>query len=386
MFCPRCGQEVPEGSTFCPNCGLKLSSVSAESVDASDPDASPVEIPAPINITPIEVNADGSLAHEESGEPTAEVPAAAPGFVSGVAPTMAAPTSSEAAPRPIDYTQAAPIPGSPVQQPQSAGYTQTVPMPTGYAQQPQGAGYTQAPPAPSAYVQTQPGYASTQTAYTGTPSKSNKGLVIGIIAAAAVVIAAVIFFVLPRFSTSTTTTSKTTPTTTQNTTTNNNGTSTNHPLTTQNNSTSDKGTTTNHPLTNKNDTTTTTTTTPTDASAAGTYYAIWQYDGDTWVYTFILNPDGTGTFKLFWSTSSEVTQEEVDADNYSESIVWTQSGSEVTVNNPDSDTDTLPDAPNTYTLSTSGDKRVLTPEGSEYKYPSETLYEDWNTAYTNMDD
>ena len=367
MFCPHCGQEVPEGSTFCPNCGLKLSSVSAESVDASDPDASPVEIPAPINITPIEVNADGSLAHEKSAEPTAAMPAAAPDFVPGAAPTAAAPASPETAPRPIDYTQSAP-------------------MPTGYAQQPQGAGYTQAPPAPSAYVQTQPGYASTQTAYTGTPSKSNKGLVIGIIAAAAVVIAAVIFFVLPRFSTSTTTTSKTTPTTTQNTTTNNNGTSTNHPLTTQNNSTSDKGTTTNQPLTNKNDTTTTTPTTPTDASAAGTYYAIWQYDGDTWVYTFILNPDGTGTFKLYWGTSSDVTQEEVDADTYNESIVWTQSGSEVTVDNPDSDTDTLPDAPNTYTLSTSGDKRVLTPEGSEYKYPSETLYEDWNTAYTNMDD
>ena len=364
MFCPRCGQEVPEGSMFCPNCGLKLSSVSAEPVDASEPDASPVEIPAPISITPIEVNADGSLAHEKSGEPTAAIPAAASGFVSGVAPTPAAPTSSEAAPRPIDYTQPAP-------------------MPAGYAQQ-QGAGYTQAPPAPSAYVQTQPGYASTQTVYTGTPSKSNTGLVIGIIAAAAVVIAAFIFFVLPKFTTSTTTGS--TLTTTQNTTTNNNGTTTNHPLTTQNNSTGDKGTTTNHPLTNNNDSTTTTTTTPTDASAAGTYYAIWQYDGQTWVYTFILNPDGTGTFKLYLAESNDVTQEEVDNDNYYESIVWTQSGSEVTVDNPDSDTDTLPDAPNTYTLSTSGDKRVLTPEGTEYKYPSETLYEDWNTAYTNMDD
>jgi len=313
MFCPNCGCSVPEGSSFCPSCGTRLA-MTPEPAKAQDGE------PAPIEVVPLQVNSDGSLTHEGEDD-----------------------TATQAAPRPIDYTQATPAPDARPPQPFAAA---------------------QVPPAPVEYAQAQTGYANTQTFYTGTRKRSSVGLVIGIVAAIALVIVAVVVLVVPVFSKSASrgfTDSVITDTTTETTTRD----------------------TTNHPLTH-NDTTDTTTTA--SQTAAGTYYALWKYEGDVWVYTFILDEDGTGTFKLYLADNENVTQSEVDADDYNEPIVWTQDDDEVTITNPDKSTDTLPDAPNYYTLTTVGNKRVLTPTDSGYQYPSETFYEDWNGACADMDD
>lgn len=313
MFCPNCGYSVPEGSLFCPNCGTRL-------VMTPEPAKPHDSGSAPIEIIPIQVNSDGSLEH--AGEDD---------------------TVTQAAPRPIDYTQV--IPASDVRPQQS--------RPSAAAQ---------VPPAPVEYARMQTGYANTQTTYTGTRKRSSVGLIIGIAVAVTLVVVAVIALVVPIFSKSVSRESA-------------------NSVITTNTTTRD---TTNHPLTHDNNTNGTTTTT--SQTAAGTYYALWGYDGDVWVYTFILDEDGTGTFKLYLADNKNVTQTEVDADDYNEPIVWTQDGDEVTITNPDKSTDTLPDAPNYYTLANVGNKRVLTPTDSGYKYPSETFYEDWNSACVGIDD
>lgn len=309
MFCPNCGYSVPEGSSFCPNCGTRLVATPGQAKPHDDE-------PTPIEVTPLQVDSDGSLVHEGNGD-----------------------AGAQAIPRPIDYTQVTPAPDV-------------------YPQQPRPSAATQMPPAPVAYDPAQTGYANTQTAYTGTRRKSIAGLVIGIAVAVTLVVVAVVVFVVPvlsKYANRESSSSVITDTTTRDT--------------------------TNHPLSHDNGTTMTT-----NQVAAGTYYALWEYDDDVWVYTYILGEDGTGTFKLYLASDENVTQSEVDADDYSEPLVWTQDGDEVTITNPDKSTDTLPDAPNYYTLAVVGNKRVLTPTDSGYKYPSETFYEDWSSACANISD
>jgi len=264
-------------------------------VTTPEPTKSRDDASAPIEVVPIQVNPDGSLAHEGKGDAVAQT-----------------------APRPIDYTQ-------------------TMPAPDVRPQQSQPSAADQAPPAPIEHAQTQTGYANTQTIYTGTRKKTSVGLIVGIVAAVMLVVVAVVLLVAPTFSRSVSRGSSTSTITT-------------------------------------------------DQTATGTYYALWEYDNDVWIYTFILNEDGTGTFRLYLADDESVTQSEVDADDYNEPLAWTQDGNVVTITNPDKDTDTLPDAPNYYTLTTVGNKRVLTPTDSGYKYPSETLYEDWDSAYADMSD
>ena len=134
MFCPNCGYSVPEGSAFCPNCGTRL-------VTTPEPTKSRDDASAPIEVVPIQVNPDGSLAHEGKGDAVAQT-----------------------APRPIDYTQ-------------------TMPAPDVRPQQSQPSAADQAPPAPIEHAQTQTGYANTQTIYTGTRKKTSVGLIVGIVAA-----------------------------------------------------------------------------------------------------------------------------------------------------------------------------------------------------------
>lgn len=123
--------------------------------------------------------------------------------------------------------------------------------------------------------------------------------------------------------------------------------------------------------------------------ACGRWYAFWRFtdggDDETWGYIFDLYEDGTGEFRLFLcEDGTNFTREQVDAEEYTEAIRWTQNGSAITIDNLNSDA--LPDAPNGYLQCTEDGHRVLVPAEGEYnyKYPGEVMYEDYDMAIQNM--
>lgn len=123
-----------------------------------------------------------------------------------------------------------------------------------------------------------------------------------------------------------------------------------------------------------------------DEEATGRYYAFWKYDDvETWGYVFDLYADGTGEFHLFLAEDGRpLTREDVDAEDFTEPLVWRQDGASVTLDNPTGE-DTLPDAPNAYVLGDGAGGRVLSPVDPDgYQYPGEVLYEDFDEALANM--
>jgi hypothetical protein len=66
MICPRCTQEAPEGSRFCPACGLDFETV-AEETAAPDAEALDVEI---VDEAPAAEPADAGVAEDEDPNPS----------------------------------------------------------------------------------------------------------------------------------------------------------------------------------------------------------------------------------------------------------------------------------------------------------------------------
>ena len=52
MFCPKCGEKIPDGVAFCPKCGNKLASQPAPAKPAATREAAPAKTPAAHAATP----------------------------------------------------------------------------------------------------------------------------------------------------------------------------------------------------------------------------------------------------------------------------------------------------------------------------------------------
>lgn len=58
MFCPKCGEKIPEGVAFCPKCGNK---VAAQAAPAPKPQPSPAHVAAPSPATAPAMGSVGSI-------------------------------------------------------------------------------------------------------------------------------------------------------------------------------------------------------------------------------------------------------------------------------------------------------------------------------------
>ena len=181
MFCARCGKEIPQGVSFCPNCGMQVARNTLSQPQQSAPQGfnNPAE-----KAVQDAAGAVNNAQQTAAGNLQQSMNNAAAGAQQTANPYVGQPYGTQnygqrPGPNAGGYT------GQSYGQAPQSGYQQP-----GY-QQPQQGGYQQ--------MGYQPGGYQPQGFNVPEQKKSKKGLMIGIIAAAVIALAAILLFVWPGF-------------------------------------------------------------------------------------------------------------------------------------------------------------------------------------------